>query len=81
MTIEQLERANKIYAELKEKKEFLKAFKSPLSNSIQACDCSDYSGRDTTKILLLEKDKNLSDFISRYISGQIAALEKQLEEL
>lgn len=79
MTIEKLEKANEIYKKLKEKKDFLKAFDSPFSNSIRACD---YDGnRDNSQVLLLENDKNLSDFIRSYISDQITELEKQLEDI
>lgn len=79
MTVEQLEKANKINEQLEEKKRFLKAFKSPYSNVIRACD---YDGdRSSTETLLLENDKTLSDFIRGHISDQIADLEKQLEEL
>lgn len=79
MTVEQLEKANQINKEMKEKKEFLKAFNSPFVNAIRACD---YDGhRDNSQVLCLENDKNLSDFIRGYISDQIAELEKQLEDI
>lgn len=79
MTIDQLEKANQINEEMKKKKEFLKAFNSPYSNSIIA---RNYNGStEIKKSLSLENDKNLSDFIHGYISDQIAGLEKQLEEL
>lgn len=42
MTIDQLEKANKIYKELKEKKEFLKAFDSPFSNEVRAYNSDGY---------------------------------------
>ena len=57
MTIEQLEKANEIHKMLKEKKDFLKAFDSPFSNSIRAYD---YDGnRDSTKTIYLENEKCL----------------------
>ena len=78
MTIEQLEKANESHKMLKEKKDFLKAFDSPFSNSIRAYD---YDGnRDSTKTIYLENEKCLSDFIRSYVCGQIAELEKELEE-
>lgn len=79
MTIEQLEKANKIHKELKEKQDFLKAFNSPYSNCIRA---KDYDGNmDATKSLILENDENLSDLIRGYISDRITELEKRLEKL
>lgn len=79
MTIDQFKKANKIYNELKERKDFLKAFDSPYSNEVRA---HNFDGHvETTRNLLLENDKNLSDFIRGYISDQIAELEKQLEEI
>lgn len=79
MTVEQLEKANQINKEMKDKKEFLKAFNSPFGNAIRACN---YDGhRDESRVLYLENDKNLSDFIRGYISDQIAELEKQLEDI
>lgn len=81
MTIEQLEKANEIHKKLKEKKDFLKAFDSPFSNCIRAYDDDGY--RDSSKIryIYLENEKCLSDFIRSYVCGQIAELEKELEEL
>lgn len=79
MTIEQLGKANEIYKELKETREFLKAFDSPSCNSIRANRFDE--GRELTEYLLLEKDDNLSNLIRGYVSNQITELEKQLEEL
>lgn len=79
MTIEQLEKANKIHEELKEKKEFLKAFDSPYGNVIRA---NDYDGhREKTRLLFLYRYNELSNLIREYIVNQIVELEKQLEEL
>lgn len=79
MTIEQLEKANEIHKRLKEKKDFLKAFDSPFSNCIRAYNDDGY--RDSSKYIYLENEKHLSDFIRSYVCGQIAELEKELEEL
>ena len=79
MTIEQLEKANAINDALKEYKDFLKAFDSPFSNQIKS---HNYDGqRSLSQVVILENHKALSDIIRRYITDQIAALEKELEEL
>lgn len=79
MTIEQLEKANVINDELKEYKDFLKAFDSPFSNQIKA---HNYDGqRNLSQFINLENHKALSDLIRGYLLDQIAGLEKELEEL
>ena len=79
MTIDQLEKANVINDALKEYKDFLKAFDSPFSNQIKA---HNYDGqRNLSQVVILENHKALSDLIRGYITDQIAALEKELEEL
>lgn len=57
----------------------MKAFNSPFGNAIRACNYDRHI--DESRVLYLENDKNLSDFIRGYISDQIAELEKQLEDI
>ena len=87
MTIEQLEQGNEICKKIEELKEFKTAFDS--------CGLASKAVSKVIvvkiykKLLKIEKDEQLNlnkfpdlcDLISGYISGKIADLENQLEEL
>ena len=79
MTLENLKKANELYKQINQKKEFIKAFEYPTLNTIIAYDLSD--GSETQRVFSLSDEPDLSDIIRDYISNQIERLEKRLEEL
>ena len=79
MTLENLKKANELYKQINQKKEFIKAFEYPALNTIIAYDLSD--GSETQRVFSLSDEPDLSDIIRDYISNQIERLEKRMEEL
>lgn len=75
MTIEQLEKGNKVMQELKGLKDFQHALNEPYRNSIMACEYN------KTIYLELSKYPELTKIIQDYVSEQIKKLEKQLKEI
>lgn len=85
MTVEQLNKANEIFGNIKKLKEFKKEFfcESELNIIVtKYISCSVPRGLiDKNVKLNLDDFPDLKDFISGYLSDKIVELEKQLEEL
>ena len=85
MTIEQLEKANKIRDKIKKLECFVKAYKCSSEPNVILAKYVIYppvgDGIHKESKLTLGDFPDLQDFISGYISDKITELEKQLEEL
>ena len=82
MTVEQLDKANKVKNEI----DTLKEFQMVLDVGIISCvtyEIKPYHDKVEPKIVHLDihDHRNISDVIREYVSERITELEKQLEEL
>lgn len=77
MTTEQLENGKKLAEEIKELEKFQRAFREPCMKSILAHSMN----ADKFFHLSIESDSELYRIIDDYVSGELAEVKKQFEEI